>query len=210
MIKETNLSGDPIRAEWDICKSTTVEVDIQDPVQNNNRIQYYNHYYTQYYDPLVYIKNCLTACLEDGNLEINADKRNALKSCFSENFLKLFYITGSGTEIKVKVGSNNIYQQTTNMKSTKSHKFRIENNGKAEDFEINNTLSCAKQSKSKPKESNTPVVIVVIVSVVFGSVGSVVVVAVIYFSVIRNRKMKKTNDTDEKVDYYGNEEYAYQ
>ena len=62
------------------------------------------------YDPLVYIEKHLTACLENGNLEIYVDKENALKSCFSEDGIQIFYIL-DGKEIPLKLGSNNIMQE---------------------------------------------------------------------------------------------------
>ena len=163
----------------------------------------------KYYDPLVYIIEHLSACLEDENLEIFADRENALKSCFSEDLIKMFYMSKSGRKIKVKLGSNIIKQQITDITENKNHKFKIEVYGKMEEFEINNTLSCAKQ-QSPPQKPNTPVIIVVIVCIVFGSVGSVVVV-VISFSIIRRRTLKKTEETvkDKKDGDYANEDYTY-
>ena len=97
-----------------------------------------------YYDPLVYIERHLTACLEDGNLMINADIENAIKGCFSENSIQMFYNL-DGKEKKVKLGSNNILQK--NIKTKKNLHFKLKNEGQTNKFEINNKESCAVKAK---------------------------------------------------------------
>ena len=93
------------------------------------------------YNPLDYIANHLTACLEDGHLIMKkADKENALKSCFSEDSedrAKMFYFL-QGAEIPLKLGSNSITQETQeNIKNTKNLHFEIRHEDKTKEFDIN-------------------------------------------------------------------------
>ena len=92
------------------------------------------------YDPLDYIVSDLTACLtEDGNLVINVDRENALKSCFSEDGIQMFYIIDD-KENKVEKGSNNVMQKE--IKSEENLQFKIENKGRTKFFETKNNENC--------------------------------------------------------------------
>ena len=161
---------------------------------------------------MLHIENQITVCLEDGNLKINADEKNALDSCFSEDHIKVFYIL-NGTDIKVKPGSNNITEE--NIKDKEKFEFKIEIDGQTERFDRNNTESCAKLVQiqsvgSKHQKSNTSLVII---GIVIGTVMALVVAAAIIFAVIRRRRMKKKNmkredDNPTYGEYFYEEEEA--
>ena len=136
------------------------------------------------YDPLkYYIENHFTACLEDGNLEINADEKNALKSCFSEDHIQIFYFLDEQNK-KVNPGSNNIIGEKTDKKKLK---FKIQNNeGLKEIIEKDNNCEKLVQpeesepEESEPEESNAPL----ITGIVFGTLAVLAIVGVIVFIIV--------------------------
>ena len=141
--------------------------------------------------------------MKDGNMEIYADKKNALKTCFSQGSIQMLY---DGKEIPVKLGSNHITPE--NLKDKKNLHFKISqyiDMYETKEFNITITESCATQIKSESENT------LFLIGIVFGLIGLVVVVVVICFSVIRSRRVKKTEEkvNDEKEVYYGNEEYTY-
>ena len=119
-----------------------------------------------------FIARHLSACLEDGNLEINVDEKNALKSCFSEDDIRIFYIL-DGIETKVEIGSNIITNE--NIKEKKSLPFIIKKTDVQKEIEI--TLTSPK--------SNT----LLFIGIGIGSGISVVLLAVICFPLSRWRSM---------------------
>ena len=183
VIKVTNPNGDPITAEWDVCKSATGEL----------QFYYTEKIYADFsYDPLDYIENDLKACWEGGNLEIFVDRKETLKSCFTKEGIQMLYILDE-TEIPLKLGSNNITQE--NIKDKKNLNLKIKNEGKIKELRRQNIKSCSGElsESEKTQEAETSVAIFV----VFGSIGLLVVV-VIGFTVIRKRRMK--NDPDYNSD----------
>ena len=184
VIKVTNPNGDPITAEWDVCKSATGEL----------QFYYTEKIYADFsYDPLDYIEEHLKACWEGGNLEIFVDRKETLKSCFTKEGIQMLYILDE-TEIPLKLGSNNITQE--NIKDKKNLNLKIENEDKIKKFRRQNIKSCSGELSDlseKTQEADTSVAIFV----VFGSIGLLVVV-VIGFTVIRKRRMK--NDPDYNSD----------
>ena len=135
------------------------------------------------YDPLdYYIENHFTACLEDGNLEINADEKNALKSCFSEDHIQIFYFLDEQNK-KVNPGSNNIIGEKTDKKKLK---FKIQNEGLEEIIEKDNNCEKLVQpeesepEESEPEESNAPL----ITGIVFGTLAVLAIVGVIVFIIV--------------------------
>ena len=186
-----------MRTEWDVCKSIRGETILMYQKKSNPSFDFS-------YDPLVYIKKHLTACLKDGNLEIYADAENALKSCFSKGSIQMFCIL-SGKELPLKLGSNNITQENLKDKKNLHVKIRQDKTKEFTEYSLNITESCATQSKSESENTSF------VIGIVFGLIGLVVVVVVICFFVIRSRRVKKTEETvkDEKESYYGNEEYTY-
>ena len=182
VIKVTSPNGDPITAEWDICKSATGEL----------QFYYTEKIYADFsYDPLDYIENELKACREGGNLEIFVDKK--INTCFTTRGIQMLYII-DGKEIPLKLGSNNITQE--NIKDKKNLNLKIKNEGKIKELRRQNIKSCSGELSDlseKTQEADTSVAIFV----VFGSIGLLVVV-VIGFTVIRKRRMK--NDPDYNSD----------
>ena len=86
---------------------------------------------------------------------INADKRNALKGCFSEDGIQMFYIL-DGIETKMKLGSNNITEE--NIEDRKNLHFKIRNKDK--EIQSNTTVeSCAIRSEDGNTTSVTGIVI---------------------------------------------------
>lgn len=179
------ITGQPFEAKehGDICKKTNgkLKFEIED-VSSSLDVGFS-------YDPLDYIDEHLTACLEDGNLVINVDEENALKNCFSEDGIQMFYIEEEKA-LPLKIGSNNITQE--NIKENLN--FKITNkvgNGKREFRRA--TKECAKPVTESPvtKAANTPLTI----GVVFGSIG-LLVVTVICVAVCRKRRMKNNPDSD--------------
>ena len=127
--------------------------------------------------------------MEDKSLIINVDEENALRSCFSEDGIQMFYIL-DGKEIPLKIGSNNITQK--NIKENLDFKItNKEGNGKREFSR--KTEDCEKQVTESPvtKAANTSVAIVI----VFGSIG-LLVVAVICVTVYSRKRMKNNPDSD--------------
>ena len=91
-----------MRTEWDVCKSIRGETILRYQKKSNPSFDFS-------YDPLVYIKKHLKACMENKHLKIHMDKEK-LKNCFSEDGIQLFYIV-EGKELPLKLGSNNITQE---------------------------------------------------------------------------------------------------
>ena len=178
------IKGDPIKAEWDVCKSATIELQIRFHKESQKSRIYVEEIS---YDPLVYIEKNLKACMED-NLVINVDEENALRSCFSEDSIQMFYISDR-KEVPLKIGSNsNITQE--NIKENLD--FKITKKEEKREFS-RKTEDCEKQVTESPviKAANTSVAI----GIVFGSIG-LLVVAVICVTVYRRKKMKNNPDSD--------------
>ena len=187
VIKVTSPNGDPITAEWDICKSATGELQFYRPKPKPKIYADFS------YDPLDYIEEHLKACWEGGNLEIFVDRKETLKSCFTKEGIQMLYILDE-TEIELNLGSNNITQE--NIKDKKNLNLKIKNEGKIKELRRQNIKSCSGELSDlseKTQEADTSVAIFV----VFGSIGLLVVV-VIGFTVIRKRRMK--NDPDYNSD----------
>ena len=138
------IRGEPLIVEWDVCQSATGKLLFETSE---------TLYLLFSYNPLEFIQKHVSTCLEDGNLEINVDKRNALDTSFSEDGIQIFYIL-DGIETNMKLGSNNLTEE--NMKDKKNLHFKIRN--KDGEIERNITESCEIRSEDGITASITGIV----------------------------------------------------
>jgi len=192
-----NPKGDPFLGKAKVCKTTTgkLKFDI-DPDTKKVKFSY---------KPLEHFEKHFTACMKDGDLEINVGEKNALNICFSESSGNSIQLLEPKLQTELKLGSNNITLE--NITSPGHLKFKIEIDGQTKELQRNNTESCVKLTRKgtrteteaetgKGTGMKTPpaiwpgILCGIIVLVVFGVISTVVI----------RKRMTKPDDEEEVVE----------